>query len=373
MTPDLDKVVGDHHVAKIKVIGVGGCGCNLVNYMSQRPSAGVEFVAVNTDSQALAAVQPGVECIQIGGAETEGLGTGGNPNVSREAAQADVGRLRDVVSDMNMVFVVAGMGKGTGTGASPVIAEIARGQGILTVALVVMPFAYENRSKAAEEGLLALSKQVDALIVAPNEKLAEVLGAKVSMKQAYLAANDLLYNAVCGISDIINKPGMVNVDFNDVRTAMAGKGKAVIGSALAKGEDRARVAAEAALRSELMETVDLAGAAHILMNVTSSDVSIEEMEHAVQCVKEIATDLRGQVTSGLTLEDDMGDELRVTIIITGVRDQYQPVILNNPEAGNTQAASGFFESGRRGQLQSQTERQGGKVHRTPAVLRRQQN
>lgn len=373
MTPDLDKVISDHHVAKIKVIGVGGCGCNLVNYMSQRHAVGVEFVAVNTDSQALAAVQPEIECIQIGGAETEGLGTGGKPNVSREAALADISRLRDVVSGMNMVFVVAGMGKGTGTGASPVIAEIAREQDILTVALVVMPFAYENRDKVAEEGLQALSKQADALIVAPNEKLREVLGAKVSMKQAYLAANDLLYNAVCGISDIINKPGMVNVDFNDVRTAMAGKGKAVIGSALATGEDRARVAAESALRSELMETVDLAGAAHILMNVTSNDVSIEEMEQAVQCVKEIATDLRGQVTSGLALDESMGDEVRVTIIITGVRDQYQPKILNNPEVKGTANPGNFFESGRRPQTSHSAGHNDSKQHRTPAVLRRQQN
>lgn len=355
---DIKIAKSDQHVAKIKVIGVGGCGGNLVSYMSQRPTSGVEFVAVNTDSQALANMSPSVECIQIGGQSTHGLGSGGRPEVAREAAQAEAQRLREVMSSMDMVFVVAGMGKGTGTGASPVVADIARELGVLTVALVVTPFEYENRGNIAEEGLLQLSKRSDSLIVAPNERLREVLGDDAKMTDAYLAAQALLYNAVSGISDIINKHGEVNVDFNDVRTAMSGKGKAVIGSASAKGEGRAVRAAESALRSELMENMDLSGASHVLLNVSGGGLSMGEMRGIVELVKENVTDLRGNVTPGFASDEEMGEELRVTIIITGVSDKYQPKIL---QPTDEEGGGGFFQSGRGG---------GGGSYRTPKVLQR---
>lgn len=371
---DIKLMDNDQHVAKIKVIGVGGCGGNLVDYMSQRPSSGVGFVAVNTDSQALAGMNQQVECIQIGGASTRGLGAGGRPEVAQEAARAEAERLRDVIAGMDMIFVVAGMGKGTGTGASPVVAEIARESGVLTVALVVMPFEFENRRKPAEDGLLALSKQADSLIVAPNDKLREALGEDVTMEQARIAANDLLYNAVCGISDIINKPGDINVDFNDVRSAMSGKGKAVIGSARASGGDRATAAAEAALRSDLMENIDLAGASHILLNITGSDTRLSEMYRVVEVIQEHVTDLRGSITTGMVRADDMeSKELCVTIIVTGVSDRYQPKIV--PDGGGAGSAPGggqFFESGRRRAGAAQAVA-GGRAHRTPAVLRQQTN
>ncbi|MCH9757566.1 MAG: cell division protein FtsZ [Proteobacteria bacterium] len=363
---DIKIVNNDQHIAKIKVIGVGGCGSNLVNYMSQRPTSGVNFVAINTDAQALASMSENLECIQIGNSTTKGLGAGGKPEVSREAALSESERLRDLLQGMDMVFVVAGMGKGTGTGASPVIAEISHELGILTVAVVVMPFKCENRAERAEGGLQALSKAVDSLIVAPNEKLREVLGEEVTVRQAYLAANDLLYNAVSGISDIINKHGDVNVDFNDVRSAMSGKGKAVIGSASASGEGRATKATEAALHSELMENVDLTGASHILLNITG-DVSMGEMSRVDEVVKENIRDLRGEVTLGHCYDEAMGDELRVTVIVTGVSDRYQPKILEN--TNSAKQANGFFESGRKqGNLLTE-----GKSHRTPSILREQTN
>ena len=377
---DIKIAKSDQHVAKIKVIGVGGCGGNLVSYMSKRPTSGVEFVAVNTDSQALASMEPNVECIQIGGQKTGGLGSGGVPEVAREAAQNESERLREVISGMDMVFVVAGMGKGTGTGASPVVADIARELGVLTVALVVTPFNMENRTKIAEEGVLQLSKRSDSLIVAPNERLMEVLGANAPMNAAYLAAHAMLYNAVSGISDIINKHGVVNVDFNDVRTAMSGKGKAVIGSASAHGEGRAERAAESALRSDLMEHMDLSGASHVLLNISGGGVTLGEMNGIVELVKEHVTDLRGNITPGFASDEEMGDEMRVTIIVTGVMDKYQPKILQPAADEGAAADGGFFTSGRGGRTpaaRTGTADGGGglaaRAHLRPTVLKRQTN
>lgn len=365
-------VNSDQHVAKIKVIGIGGCGCNLVNYMSQRPTSGVNFLAVNTDSQALTNMNTQVECVQIGGNTTKGLGAGGKPEVARDAALSESDRLRDMVQGMDMVFVVAGMGKGTGTGASPVVAEIAREANILTVALIVMPFEFENRRQRAEEGLQNLAQVADSLIVAPNDKLRDALGDDVTMKEAYIAANDLLYNAVCGISDIINKHGEINVDFNDVRSAMSGKGKAVIGSSAATGEDRAGKAADAALRSELMENVDLSGASHVLLNI-SGNIRMSEMQRVVDVVRDNAPDLRGSITAGMSYDETLGDEVRVTIIITGVSDRYQPKILDNPNPSGNNARD-FFETGRRQRdVNQQTAMHNGRAHRTPSVLRQQTN
>ena len=372
---DIKLANSDHHVAKIKVIGVGGCGGNLVSYMSQRATSGVDFVAINTDSQALANVNPQVECIQIGSHTTQGLGSGGKPEVARDAAQSEIDRLRDAMNGMDMVFVVAGMGKGTGTGAAPIVAETAREMGVLTVSLVVMPFEFENRQSVAEEGLMMLSKRSDSLIVAPNDKLTDVMGEDVSLREAYLAANELLYNAVCGISDIINKHGEINVDFNDVRSAMSGKGKAVIGSSSASGEDRAVRAAEAALCSELMENVDLSGASNVLLNISGGDIRMAELSRIVEMIKESASNLRGSVTTGMASDDSMGNEIRVTIIVTGVSDKYQPKIVQPPEGAVKEGTSGgFLSSGRRQRdINTRTEQHNGKQHRTPAVLRRQTN
>lgn len=357
----------DSHMAKIKVIGVGGCGGNLVNYMSGRQTAGVSFVAVNTDSQALNAMREGVETVQIGIGSTGGLGAGGNPEVARAAAEAETDRLGELVAGFDMVFIVAGMGKGTGTGASPVIAEIAQKASVLAVSLAVMPFDHERRRKVAEEGLRMLAKSSDSLIVAPNERLLEAMGDDVTMNDAILAANDLLYNAVCGISDIINKPGVMNVDFNDVRAAMAGKGKAVIGSALADGEDRALRAAEQALQSELMENVDLAGASSVIVNISGWRVKMREMKDVVRVIEERVVDLRGSITHGMLDDETMGNDMRVTLVVTGVcevRAASGGHIQNVGGEGGGGGPRGPFDSGRG---------EAGGDRRTPSVIRRQTN
>lgn len=365
---NIEIIGSDQHVARLKVVGVGGCGGNLVSYMSERPASGVEYVAINTDTQALKNMRDNIETIQIGGKDTRGLGAGGAPEVARKAALDAHDRLREVLRDMDMVFVVAGMGKGTGTGASPVVAELAREMGVLTVALVVMPFNFENRAKQAEAGLVALSKHADSLIVAPNERLMDVLGEEAEVSKAYIAANDLLYNAVCGVSDIINKHGEVNVDFNDVRTAMAGKGKAVIGSAVARGPDRAILAAQNALGSDLMESADLSGASHILVNLSGRKMLMKELKMVVELLGERVPDLRGQITQGMAEDENAGEELRVTIVVTGLSERYQPKMLQPPEDGGD-APAPQFESGRRGRGAEAD----GKPHRQPAVLRQQTN
>ena len=260
----------DSQEAVIKVIGVGGCGGNAIEHMMTKNLSGVEFICANTDMQALKKSQAKT-VLQIGAEITKGLGAGAKPEVGRDAALEDRDRIAEMIDGADMLFITAGMGGGTGTGAAPIIAEVAKEMGILTVAVVTKPFAFEGkRTKVASEGLEELSQHVDSLIVIPNEKLMEVLGEDVPFLEAFRAANDVLHNAVSGIAEIINCPGLVNVDFADVRTVMSEMGMAMMGSAEASGPERARIAAEQAVASPLLEDVNLANARGVLINITAS-------------------------------------------------------------------------------------------------------
>ncbi|HYD33051.1 MAG TPA: cell division protein FtsZ, partial [Methylophilaceae bacterium] len=260
----------DSQEAVIKVIGVGGCGGNAVSHMISKNVGGVEFICANTDMQALKKSQAKT-VLQIGSSITKGLGAGARPDVGREAALEDRNAIIEAIDGADMLFITAGMGGGTGTGAAPIVAEIAKEMGILTVAVVTKPFMFEGkRTKVAQEGLEELSKHVDSLIIIPNEKLMQVLGEDVPFLQAFEAANDVLHNAVAGIAEIINCPGLVNVDFADVKTVMSEMGMAMMGSAMASGTDRARIAAEQAVASPLLEDVNLANARGVLVNITTS-------------------------------------------------------------------------------------------------------
>jgi cell division protein FtsZ len=256
--------------AVIKVIGVGGCGGNAVEHMITRGLSGVDFMCANTDSQALKRSTARTQ-LQLGSTLTRGLGAGARPEIGRDAAMEDRDRIASMIEGADMLFITAGMGGGTGTGAAPVIADIAKSLGILTVAVVTRPFKFEGkRQRVASAGIEELTKKVDSLIVIPNDKLMEVLGEDVSMLEAFAAANDVLYGAVSGIAEVINNPGLVNVDFADVRTVMSEVGMAMMGSAMADGGTRARDAAQAAVKSPLLEEVNLAGARGVLVNITAS-------------------------------------------------------------------------------------------------------
>jgi cell division protein FtsZ len=274
--------------AVIKVIGVGGGGGNAVEYMVSKQVSGVDFIATNTDAQALKGLGAQTT-MQIGSSVTKGLGAGANPEVGRAAALEDRDRIAELLSGSDMVFVTAGMGGGTGTGAAPVVAEVAKELGILTVAVVTKPFDFEKRKNNAEQGIKELASHVDSLITIPNEKLLEVLGEQTSVLDAFAAANDVLLGAVQGIADLIIRPGMINVDFADVRTVMSEMGMAMMGTGSASGANRAREAAEAAIRSPLLEDVDLNGARGILVNVTAGlDLNIGEFTEVGKCVEEFA-------------------------------------------------------------------------------------
>ena len=256
--------------AIIKVIGVGGCGCNAVDHMIHNEMKGVEFISMNTDAQALKNTKADI-ILQLGSGITRGLGAGANPEIGREAAMEDRDRIAELIQGSDMLFVTAGMGGGTGTGAAPVVAQVAKEMGILTVAVVSKPFAFEGkRLKAAQLGMEELSQHVDSLIVIPNDKLMAVLGNDISMLDAFRAANDVLYGAVAGIAEVINCPGLVNVDFADVKTVMSEMGMAMMGSAFSTGVDRARIAAEQAVASPLLEDISLAGARGVLVNITAN-------------------------------------------------------------------------------------------------------
>ena len=301
----------------IKVIGVGGAGGNAVNHMIDHGVDGVEFFAVNTDAQVLSRSRAR-NVIQLG---NTGLGAGAKPEEARTVAQAERERLEEILSGSNMVFITAGMGGGTGTGAGPVIAEIARSLGILTVAVVTKPFSWEGskRMKVAEAGIEELAPHVDSLIVILNDKLEEVLGDDVTQEQAYRAADDVLNNAVAGIAEIINQPGIVNVDFQDVRTVMSEQGMAMMGSASANGVDRARIAAEQAIACPLLEGVNLAGARGVLVNITASKASLKLRE-----TKEVMNTIRAFAAEDATIifggvyDDTLGEDLRVTVVATGL-------------------------------------------------------
>jgi cell division protein FtsZ len=305
--------------AVIKVIGVGGGGGNAVEHMLKGSIEGVEFICANTDAQALKN-SSAKTILQLGGNVTKGLGAGADPDVGRQSALEDRDRIMDVLEGSDMVFITAGMGGGTGTGAAPIVAQVAKEMGILTVAVVTRPFTFEGKKRAqvAENGIRDLSQFVDSLITIPNEKLMSVLGRDVSLLNAFAAANDVLLGAVQGIAQLITCPGLINVDFADVRTVMSEMGMAMMGSGKAQGEDRARVAAEAAISSPLLEDINLAGAKGILVNITAGmDFSIGEFEEVGSTIKEFASD-NATVVVGTVIDPEMSGEMRVTIVATGL-------------------------------------------------------
>ena len=305
--------------AVIKVVGVGGGGGNAVRHMLNSDVEGVEFICANTDAQALQNLDAR-QVIQLGGNITKGLGAGANPEIGRQAAMEDRDRIADAIKGADMVFITAGMGGGTGTGAAPVVAEVAREMGILTVAVVTKPFQFEGgkRMSVAEAGLKDLEASVDSLITIPNEKLLAVLGKKTSLLDAFGSANDVLLGAVQGIADLITRNGMINVDFADVKTVMSEMGMAMMGTARATGENRAREAAEAAVRSPLLEDVNLQGAKGILVNITAGmDLNLGEFSEVGDIVREFASD-SATVVVGTLIDPEMTDELKVTVVATGL-------------------------------------------------------
>lgn len=308
----------DSQEAVIKVIGIGGCGGNAVDHMISKNVSGVEFICANTDAQALLK-SVATTTLQIGTDITKGLGAGAKPEIGREAALEDRDRIAEMIEGADMLFITAGMGGGTGTGAAPIIAEVAKEMGILTVAVVTKPFAFEGkRTIVAKEGLEELSQYVDSLIVIPNEKLMEVLGEDVPFLEAFRAANDVLHNAVSGIAEIINCPGLVNVDFADVRTVMSEMGMAMMGSAEASGENRANIAAEQAVASPLLEDVNLANARGVLVNITAStSFKMKEYYDVMNTIKDFTAD-DATVIVGTVMDESMGDKLRVTMVATGL-------------------------------------------------------
>ena len=299
----------------IKVVGVGGAGGNAVDHMIREGVNGVQFVAANTDAQALSR-NMAADKMQLG---ASGLGAGAKPEAGRAAALEERERIAEQLKGANMVFITAGMGGGTGTGAAPIVAEVAKEMGILTVVVVTKPFGFEGkRLKAAEAGIAELQKHVDSLVVILNDKLMEVLGDDVSMEEAFKAADNVLRNAVGGIAEIINLPGLVNVDFEDVRTVMGEMGMAMMGSAYASGVDRARIAAEQAVASPLLEGINLSGARGVLVNITASrSLKMKEVNEVMKTIKEFAAE-DAHIIFGAVFDEAMGEQLRVTVVATGL-------------------------------------------------------
>jgi cell division protein FtsZ len=305
--------------AVIKVIGVGGGGGNAVAHMVQSGIEGVEFLCINTDSQALKHSKVKT-ALQIGTNITKGLGAGADPEVGRQAAVEDRDRIIEMIDGCDMLFITAGMGGGTGTGAAPVVAQVAKELGILTVAVVTRPFDMEGnkRSLVADHGIAELGKHVDSLITIPNQKLLTVLGAQTTLLDAFKSANHVLQGAVQGIAELITRPGLINVDFADVRTVMSETGMAMMGSGAASGENRAREAAEAAVSSPLLEDINLAGAHGILVNVTAGmDLSIGEFQEVGNVVKQFASD-DATVVVGTVIDPELSNQIRVTVVATGL-------------------------------------------------------
>ena len=304
--------------AVIKVIGVGGGGGNAVNHMAGCNIEGVEFICANTDAQALRKLSVDT-IIQLGVDLTKGLGAGTNPEIGRHAAEENKERIKEVLQGADMIFLTAGMGGGTGTGAIPVIAQIAKEMGILTVAVVTKPFLFEGKKKqvVAEQGILELEKYVDSLITIPNQKLLPVLGNNVSLINAFKAANDVLLDAVQGITELIIHPGMINVDFADVRTVMSGMGAAIMGVGTASGEHRAREAAEKAIACPLLEDINLQGARGILVNICAADMGVAEFNEVGNIVHEFASE-DAVIKIGMAIDSSLGDEIKVTVVATGM-------------------------------------------------------
>ncbi len=322
--------------AVIKVVGVGGGGGNAVNHMLSASIEGVEFICANTDAQALKNSETRT-LLQLGSNITKGLGAGANPEVGRQAALEDKERIQEAIQGSDMVFITAGMGGGTGTGAAPVVAEVARELGILTVAVVTKPFPFEGgkRMQIAEKGIEELGQFVDSLITIPNQKLLSVLGKDMSLLNAFKAANDVLLGAVQGIAELITRPGLINVDFADVRTVMSEMGVAMMGSGSARGETRARDAAEQAINSPLLEDINISGAKGILVNITAGlDLAIGEFDEVGSTVKEFACE-DATVVVGTVIDPDMTDDLRVTVVATGLgetaRERVTPVTHETPQ------------------------------------------
>ncbi|MDB3992358.1 cell division protein FtsZ [Gammaproteobacteria bacterium] len=308
--------------AVIKVIGVGGGGGNAVHHMINNQVEGVEFICANTDAQALNNLKAKT-ILQMGSNITKGLGAGANPEIGRQAALEDRDEIAEILSGADMVFITAGMGGGTGTGAAPIVAEVARDMGILTVAIITKPFPFEGKKRLsiAEEGIEQLSNVVDSLITIPNEKLLDVLGRDASLLDAFKAANDVLLGAVKGIADLIMRPGMINVDFADVKTVMSEMGMAMMGTGFASGEDRAREAAESAIRSPLLEDINLQGARGILVNITAGEnLSLGEFSAVGDTIEEFASD-DATVVIGTVIAPDLEEEMRVTVVATGLGSQ----------------------------------------------------
>lgn len=328
--------------AVIKVIGVGGGGGNAVQHMVSNEVKGVDFIAVNTDAQALDGL--GAErTLQIGSSITKGLGAGANPETGRAAAIEDRERLAELLSGADMVFITAGMGGGTGTGAAPVVAEVAKELGILTVAVVTKPFKFERRSKIADKGLAELVEHVDSLITIPNQKLHDVLGDGTSMKEAFAAANNVLLGAVKGIADLIILPGMINVDFADVRTVMSEMGSAMMGTGRANGSNRARDAADAAIRSPLLDDIDINGARGILVNVAGADLTMGEFMEVGDMVEEFASE-NATVVVGTVIDESLGDDMMVTIVATGLGKASKPsIVIDNDPAIETAGLHGNYD------------------------------
>ena len=305
--------------AVIKVIGVGGGGGNAVEHMLKQSIEGVEFIVANTDAQAMKNSSART-LLQLGSSITKGLGAGANPDIGRQAAMEDRERIAEVLDGADMVFITAGMGGGTGTGGAPIVAQVAKDLGILTVAVVTKPFPFEGkkRMEIAQKGMSELKSYVDSLITIPNEKLLSVLGKNISLLDAFKAANDVLLGAVQGIAELITRPGLINVDFADVRTVMSEMGMAMMGSGRASGDERAREAAEAAIASPLLEDVNLAGAHGILVNVTAGlDLSIGEFEEVGNTIKSFASE-NATVVVGTVIDPELNGELRVTVVATGL-------------------------------------------------------
>jgi cell division protein FtsZ len=305
--------------AVIKVIGIGGGGGNAVKHMIENAVDGVDFICANTDAQALSDIASKT-VLQLGGEITKGLGAGANPEIGRAAAMEDRERIADALRGADMVFITAGMGGGTGTGGAPVVAEVARELGILTVAVVTRPFPFEGKKRLqiALEGIGELQQHVDSLITIPNEKLLEVLGKNTSLLDAFKEANDVLLGAVQGIADLIIRPGMINVDFADVRTVMSEMGMAMMGTGQSKGENRAREAAERAINSPLLDDINLQGARGILVNITAGlDLSLGEFSEVGDTIEEFASE-EATVVVGTVIDPELKDELKVTVVATGL-------------------------------------------------------
>lgn len=305
--------------AVIKVIGVGGGGGNAVQHMVDRQIDGVDFICANTDAQALQRMKSGT-LLQLGNDVTKGLGAGANPERGKQAAIEDKELLREALDGADMVFITAGMGGGTGTGAAPIVAQIAREMGVLTVAVVTKPFPFEGkkRMQIAQQGIAELSEYVDSLITVPNEKLLSIMGQDTPLLQAFSTVDDVLLGAVQGIADLIIRPGMINVDFADVRTVMSEMGMAMMGSGLARGENRAIEAAEAAVRSPLLEDIDISGARGLLVNIAAGlDITLTEFSQVGATVEDFASE-NATVVIGTVIDPEMGDEMRVTVVATGL-------------------------------------------------------